>query len=79
MSYTIIEIANTHAGNEDYMNELISVFQEYKGNFGMKFQPLHPDKLASEDFKFYKVYQQLYFDQDQWKSFLDVFRGLQPF
>ncbi|MFT4683477.1 MAG: spore coat polysaccharide biosynthesis protein SpsF (cytidylyltransferase family) [Polaribacter sp.] len=68
--YTIIEIANTHGGNENYLKELIHQFDEYRDNFGMKFQPLHPDKLSTKDFAGYKIYQQLHFKNEQWKSFL---------
>ena len=70
MDYIIIEIANTHGGDEAYMNELITTYREYEGKFGMKFQPLHPDKLATPDFKFYNVYQRLHFEKEQWKSFI---------
>ena len=69
--YTIIEVANTHGGNENYLQELIQQFDEYRDNFGMKFQPLHPDKLSTKDFAGYKIYQQLHFKNKQWKSFLN--------
>lgn len=70
MAYTILEIANTHGGSEKYLQEIIKTFDKYKGGVGMKFQPLHPDKLASKDFRDYHIYQQLHFDKNQWKLFL---------
>ncbi len=72
MSYIIIEVANTHGGDIDYINELINTFSSYQhhNKFGMKFQPLHPDKLATKDFEWHKVYQQLYFTPEQWSKIL---------
>jgi spore coat polysaccharide biosynthesis protein SpsF (cytidylyltransferase family)/sialic acid synthase SpsE len=70
MSYTIIEIANTHGGSKDYLNRLIDKFSIYHGNFGMKFQPLHPDKLATPNFQWYPVYQKLVFTSSEWSSFI---------
>lgn len=70
MNYTIIEVANTHGGDINYLSNLIEEFQEYKGDFGMKFQPLHPDKLATKDFAWHNVYKELYFDPKQWESLI---------
>lgn len=70
MSYTIIEVANTHGGKCDYLNTLIDSFSKYEGNIGIKFQPLHPDKLATQDFSAYPIYQKLYFNTDQWQNFI---------
>lgn len=71
MSYTIIEVANTHGGNADYLNTLIDSFSQYGENVGIKFQPLHPDKLATTDFVAYEIYKKLHFDNEQWQSFID--------
>lgn len=69
--YQILEIANTHGGSQDYVLALINEFEEYKG-FGMKFQPLHPDRIATSDFAWYNVYQQLMFDHTQWTTILEA-------
>lgn len=71
MSYTIIEVANTHGGNEEYLNELISSFEKFTGGFGIKFQPLHPDKIATKDYVAYNIYQKLHFSNKQWHSFIN--------
>lgn len=65
-TYHIIEAANTHGGSLEYLVELIDSFSELKENFGIKFQPLHPDKIATKDFTAYNVYQELYFKDSQW-------------
>lgn len=70
MSYTIIEVANTHGGNEEYLHALLDSFAHYKGDFGIKFQPLHPDYLATPDFVAYDIYKKLHFTSQQWKSFI---------
>ncbi len=70
MSYTIIEVANTHGGNVLYMEELIETFSVFKKGFGIKFQPIHPDHLATQDFEWHPVYKTLYFDEDHWKHFI---------
>lgn len=65
--YQILEVANSHGGNIDYIFSLIEEFSCYE-DFGIKFQPLHPDKIATPDFSWYHVYQQLFFDPEQWKE-----------
>ncbi len=68
--YNILEIANVHAGNENYMNALLEEFSEFKGNFGIKFQPFKYDCLALPDFSWYDVYKELYFSPGQWKKII---------
>ncbi|MDX6190127.1 N-acetylneuraminate synthase family protein [Flavobacterium sp. Fl-318] len=72
MAYTIIEVANTHGGDINYIKELILQFSKFSGNFGMKFQPLHPDKLATKDFEWYPVYQELLFDSSEWNDIISL-------
>lgn len=69
--YIIIELANTHGGDIQYLHELIDSFSIYSDSYGIKFQPLSPDTLATPDFQWYPVYQKLYFSPNQWK---DVFQ-----
>lgn len=61
----IIEVANTHGGSIDYVLSLIKEFEAFEGH-GMKFQPLHPDGLATPDFEWYPVYQELLFGHEEW-------------
>lgn len=62
----IIEVANSHSGNFEYLIELINKFSEYKDGFGIKFQPLKPDTIATNDFAYFEVYKELFFDNKQW-------------
>jgi N,N'-diacetyllegionaminate synthase len=64
--YILIELANTHGGDFTYLTELINQYASYRENFGIKFQPLSPDTLATPDFEWYSVYQTLYFTPEQW-------------
>ena len=64
--YILIELANTHGGDFTYLTELIKQYAPYRENFGIKFQPLSPDTLATPDFEWYSVYQTLYFTPEQW-------------
>ncbi len=70
--YNIIEIANTHGGREDYLRDLIKEFEEFSGNFGIKFQPLKPDTIAVPDYEHYSVYEKFYFDHNKWASFINA-------
>ena len=67
-TYHIIEVANSHGGDFEYLMELIDSFADLKENIGIKFQALHPDKVAIPDFPFYNVYQELYFEKEQWQT-----------
>lgn len=68
MNYVIIEVANTHGGDVDYLYKLIEEYEDCKDGFGIKFQPLHPDELATPDFQWYPVYQKLHFESQTWQS-----------
>ncbi|NBV91507.1 MAG: hypothetical protein EBR91_05000 [Flavobacteriia bacterium] len=70
--YILIELANTHGGDLTYLHDLIRAFDSYQGSFGMKFQPLSPETLATPDFEWYKVYQDLYFTPNQWRETLEL-------
>lgn len=68
--YIIVEVANTHGGDINYMNNLINEFARYNKNTGIKFQPFKYNEIALEDFEWYPVYQTLFFDESQWKSII---------
>ena len=68
--YNILEVANVHAGNEDYMNDLLDEYSEFKDNFGIKFHPFKYDCIALPDFPWYEVYKDLYFSPAQWKKII---------
>ena len=69
--YLIYEIANTHAGNIAYAEELIYSLSHiaYKKS-GVKFQPFYYDSIALPDCEGYPVYKKLYFDINQWSSLI---------
>lgn len=70
--YNILEVANTHGGNIDYLLSLIEEFKEFdkSENFGIKFQPFKYNKIATKDFEWYSVYEELFFNEDEWKIIL---------
>ena len=72
--YNIIEVANTHGGNPDYVFALLKEFNDIdkKEHTGIKFQPFHYDGIALKDFEYYPVYQNLYFSPQQWKEIIDI-------
>lgn len=69
--YQVIEVANCHGGNLQYVLSLIEEFAWLEGA-GMKFQPLHPDKIATPDFEWYPVYQQLHFSEEEWQIIINA-------
>lgn len=69
--FQILEVANTHGGEIQYVFDLIYEFEEYRG-YGMKFQPLHPDKIATSDFEWYPVYKELFFSNKEWTEIINA-------
>lgn len=66
----IIEVANTHGGSLSYLLDLIKEFEEFEGS-SIKFQPLHPDKIATDDYQWYPVYKELYFSPSEWNTIVE--------
>lgn len=66
--YNIIELANVHGGDINYIFSLLKEFSEFKQGFGVKFQPFKYDEIATSDYEWYPVYQKLYFSPDEWKK-----------
>lgn len=69
MAGFIIEVANCHGGDKNYLLSLIEEFERFDGH-GMKFQPLHPDQIATKDFEWYPVYQKLLFNSQEWSEII---------
>lgn len=65
----IIEVANTHGGDKTYLHSLIDEFKEFNGH-SIKFQPLHPDRIATSDFEWYPVYQELLLSPEEWQEII---------
>jgi len=70
--YYIIEVANTHGGDRNYLDALIQDFESFEGDFGIKFQAFSPDTIALKDFEWYPVYENLYFNPSEWKEIIGV-------
>jgi spore coat polysaccharide biosynthesis protein SpsF (cytidylyltransferase family)/sialic acid synthase SpsE len=69
--YKILEVANTHGGDKKYVISLIEEFRSFT-DCAMKFQPFKYDKIATPDFEWYPVYQQLFFNESEWKEIIDL-------
>ncbi len=71
--YNILEVANTHGGDISYILKLLDEFEEFKKNngFGIKFQPFKYNQIATEDFEWYKVYKELYINENDWAKVFD--------
>ncbi|AWI24461.1 cytidylyltransferase domain-containing protein [Flavobacterium pallidum] len=67
----IIEIANTHGGDISYITALIKQFEKFQ-DYSIKFQPLHPDKLATPNFSAYTIYQELLFSSEEWRGLISL-------
>lgn len=65
--YFLIEAANTHGGDFNYLLELIEIFTDYSEGYGIKFQAFHPDQIATKNYAYHELYKQLHFSQKQWK------------
>lgn len=70
LPYQILEVANCHGGSLSYLLSLLDEFAAYK-KCGIKFQPLHPDRIATKDFPWYNVYQELLFSESEWTTILN--------
>jgi len=68
--YYIIEVANTHGGDRTYLDALIQDFESFEGDFGIKFQAFSPDTIALNDFEWYHVYENLYFNPTEWSEII---------
>ncbi len=85
--YYILEVANTHGGDLNYLNLLLDEFSDLNApKIGIKFQAFKYDQIATEDYEWYETYEKLYFSSNEWKGiinkasqtkdvWLDVFDG----
>jgi len=70
--YYILEVANTHGGDLNYLNSLIDEFEGLKAtNIGIKFQAFKYDEIATDDYDWYETYKNLFFSSKQWKIIID--------
>jgi len=68
--YNILEIANVHAGDINYVHKLLDEYAAFNPGFGIKFQPFKYDQIALPDYAWYEVYKELYFSPEQWKEII---------
>lgn len=70
-TYNLLEVANVHEGNFDYLIELIKEFSDVSEAQGFKVQVLKADKIALPDYSYYGIYKELTFSEEQWKEIID--------
>lgn len=77
----IFECANSHGGDYSLLQRMVKDYGEVDyENKDIKFQPFHPDKIATSDYEWYEVYKELFFNSDQWSEVIclakTLFRGV---
>lgn len=68
--YIIIETANCHGGNIEYVYDLLDTFSQFE-NTGIKFQPFKYDEISTEEYEGYSLYQELFFKENEWRDLID--------
>lgn len=68
-NYIIIEVASTHSGQVNYINQLLDEFSTFE-KVGIKFQPFKYDLLAENDYSGFNIYKELYFDEITWRDII---------
>ena len=70
--YYILEVANTHGGNLNYLNLLLDEFAGLKApKIGIKFQAFKYDEIATKDYEWYETYKKLHFSSNEWEGIID--------
>lgn len=72
LPYLIVEIANVHGGDKNVVDEIISQLAavDYPRK-GIKFQAFSPQGISLPDFKWFPVYEELFFDEATWRDLID--------
>ncbi len=72
--YNILEVANTHWWNIKYIFNLLEEFKSFSKSdkFGIKFQPFKYNKIATENYEWYPVYKELFFNESEWKNIFNI-------
>ena len=71
--YHILEIANVHGGNFNYLKKLIYGISKYKSpDFGVKLQIFKSNLIALPDFSYFHIYENLFFDVNQWEEIINI-------
>jgi spore coat polysaccharide biosynthesis protein SpsF (cytidylyltransferase family)/sialic acid synthase SpsE len=72
MIYNIIEVANTHGGNLNYIKDLLEEYAQFNPGYGIKFQPFKYDLIATKDYEYYDLYEALFINESEWKGIIDI-------
>ena len=71
LKYLICEIANSHNGNANSIFSLLRKIEKIKyRNLGLKFQVISKNDLAIKQYKWFNVYQKLYFNEHIWQKII---------
>ena len=69
----IVEIANSHDGNEEKLFQIIDQVASFSyRNLSIKFQIFSPDTISLEDYEWYKVYEEITFDAIFWENCIRI-------
>ncbi|QQS88006.1 cytidylyltransferase domain-containing protein [Fusobacterium canifelinum] len=70
--YNILEVANCHGGDLNYLYNLIDKYSNFdkKEEFGIKFQPFKYNLIATETYSWYSTYKDLFFTKKEWKNII---------
>ncbi len=71
IKYLICELANSHNGNANTIFSLLRKIEKIKyKNLGLKFQVISKKDLAIKQYKWFNVYQKLYFNEHIWRKII---------
>lgn len=69
----IFECANAHGGDYALLEKTVHEFGnvEYSEKY-IKFQPFHPDRIATADYEWYNVYKELLLTAEKWRDIIQL-------
>ncbi len=75
LPYIILETANFHGGDFEILKKAVDAFSGLGyGKMGIKFHAFKPDNVMLQDFSWYGIIKNFYFDETQWKEMIDLSR-----
>jgi N,N'-diacetyllegionaminate synthase len=70
--YVLLEVANCHGGDRNYLRELVAELAEFRGpGIGIKFQVFSADGLALRDYPHHGTYQRLELPREFWAELIE--------
>lgn len=72
LPYVIFELANAHGGDKYRLNSALEHIRSitYQPR-GIKFQVFKPDLIALPDYEWFKTYQELFLEPDEWAQIIE--------